>query len=438
MTGEDTGRIGEWRRRLGAHLVGKKEKTGNYQYFEGENDATARYVGPRIISLEQLIEVCKIDLNKWIIYRHQVNKWEVGAKADRKSLVFDNGVLTGKIESDGGLTVEPLFQVKAWMVPREPEAVRPALQPIEVKTPFVAPELPENKEFVRSLVFADPHFGFLRSLTDAKLDPMHDRRVLDIACQLAERYKPDRIDILGDILDLADWTDKFVRSPEFYWTTQPALLETHWWLSRLRQIVPNAVITIHQGNHDNRMTSAILKHIPAAYNLKAADEYKVEMPSAFSVGGLLGLDGLGIRWIDDYPNDLDWLSSNLYFYHGDIVRKGSGSTARALAEENQVTVMCGHVHRQEKVTRTLWFREGPRPITAACVPCSCRIDGTVPAQSKRQNWNNGLEIVEYMKDGPYNIGDVGIVDGRTLFNGKLFIGHDQVDELRRAFSEWNL
>ena len=60
----------------------------------------------RIKSLDQLIEHCRIDTAEWAIDRHVINKWEVGAKHP----------------TTGEIIVEPLYQVKAWLV-RKKEVV---------------------------------------------------------------------------------------------------------------------------------------------------------------------------------------------------------------------------------------------------------------------------------------------------------------------------
>ena len=54
----------------------------------------------RIKTLEDLIIACEIDLDKYYIERHIINKWEVGSKIDDK-------VIT-----------EPMYQVKAWIKPK--------------------------------------------------------------------------------------------------------------------------------------------------------------------------------------------------------------------------------------------------------------------------------------------------------------------------------
>lgn len=73
----------------------------------------------RIITLDDLIEVCQIDTNIWNINSYEVNKWEVGRKD--KSVEWDSkeGRGTGKVKDSGKIHVEPLYQVKAKLSRRQ-------------------------------------------------------------------------------------------------------------------------------------------------------------------------------------------------------------------------------------------------------------------------------------------------------------------------------
>lgn len=93
---------------------------------EGKGEYTAT-VTERITTLEQLIRICEIDLENWEIERWVCNKWEVGAKNINKEIV-----------------IEPLFQVKVWLVRKvvEIEATRRFNSLIESAKTF-APKYPK-------------------------------------------------------------------------------------------------------------------------------------------------------------------------------------------------------------------------------------------------------------------------------------------------------
>jgi predicted phosphodiesterase len=78
-------------------------KTGGAKFDQtSEEEATAESKDANVRTLEDLLRVCKVDLDYWEVERHIINKWEVAAK-----------------DSDGELQHSPLYQVKAWLKKRE-------------------------------------------------------------------------------------------------------------------------------------------------------------------------------------------------------------------------------------------------------------------------------------------------------------------------------
>lgn len=76
-------------------------KTEKIKYDEQKDRATLDVISPdpaRIKDLDALLAAANVDLTKWFVKRHTINKWEVGAK-----------------DADGNIVVEPLFQIKAYL-----------------------------------------------------------------------------------------------------------------------------------------------------------------------------------------------------------------------------------------------------------------------------------------------------------------------------------
>lgn len=407
-------------RRLRTEVRPVSEEEGGEQVSVSQhlNTATAWSKSPRITTLEQLLAACEVDLDVWRVDHYLVNKWEVGVKTD-----------------GGGIAVEPLFQVKAWLVRRKPEPLFPIVQPVGCSVAFEPPPEPVREGIQRSVVWADPHIGFLRDLQTARLTPLHDRRALDLIVQIVTAAQPDRVDGLGDLLDLPEWSDKYLRSPEFSYTTQPSVLEGHWWLAQMRQAAPDAVITLHEGNHGARLRDAIVVHLQAAYDLRAADE--LDLLPALSLPKLLALHALGIEWVGDYPDDEDWLNAALRLSHGERAQV-PGNTAKAVVNSADVTEVFGHIHRVEWVSRTRHERDGRRVLAGFCPGCACHIDGRVPGKMSRQQWQQGLAVVDYEVDGTgFAISPVVIEDGRAIWDGCLFEARDRLEEVRVAFPDWS-
>ena len=75
----------------------------------------------RIKTLEDLIEVCEINTDTWSIQRWLCNAWSVGRKEIIEDLTWTNGKKEGTSKDTGKIEVEPLFQVKAWLIKKVKE-----------------------------------------------------------------------------------------------------------------------------------------------------------------------------------------------------------------------------------------------------------------------------------------------------------------------------
>jgi len=397
------------------------------EFKEDGNYAIAETKSSRIKTLEQLIEACEIDLNIWEIERHLINKWEVGAKAAHKNLKYVDGKATGTIQM-AGLVVEPLFQVKAWLIRKHPIQINPSISPIEFNISFPRPGKPKKSGRKRAIVLFDPHIAFSRNLKTGALTPYHDRAAIDIAIQIVEAAMPDNIVLGGDWLDLAEWSMKYARTPDMRWTTQPALLEAGYINARMRNAVPDAEIIFVPGNHEGRIMKLLAEYnMSVAYEIKSIDE--MELPPALSISRLLAFHTMNIECVEDYPNGRAYIGNQVMVEHGEISRNKSGLTVSALVEEAEIHLLVGHIHRRESATKTL--RDG-REVSVTCPGCLCRTDGVVPASKSNMNWQQGFAVVDYGDSIYPNIATVPILNGRAYFEGKIYEARDYVSDLRNA------
>lgn len=85
--------------------------------FQHNNDAgVLESVGEDAKTLEELLEICKVDLNEWRVEKYLVNKWATARKNKTVNLTYNDGSATGSVDDKGGMTVHPIFQIKAWLV----------------------------------------------------------------------------------------------------------------------------------------------------------------------------------------------------------------------------------------------------------------------------------------------------------------------------------
>jgi len=365
--------------------------------------------GGRITSIDDLVRACKINLTKYIIESSSVRKWDVVIKH----------------QVTGEPVIVPAFYVSVKLLPRVIEAARLDIQPARVYGRL--PKLTKDPRPAsgRGLILTDTQWGFRRNVMSGALDPFHDRRALDVALQIAQYERFDRVTWIGDLLDCTEMSDKFVREPSFYFTTQPAIYEGHWWLQQFAKALPGAEHDAVEGNHDLRLPLMLINHALAVHNLQKATD-TVELPS-MSVPSLLGLAELGIEYHAGYPNNETW-QGPVRIIHGDIARNAPGSTVAALAAGSLESVVQGHIHRIEQASRTLNVRGHTRHIQAVSPGCLCRVDYVVPGHRHGQQWQQGIGIVEW--DGDHStISTVPILDGVAIYRGRRFEARERLADL---------
>lgn len=361
---------------------------------------------------------------EWMVESHLVNKW-------------DQGVVI-----DGQHRVVELYQVKATVrrrkaVPILFDVVKPLN--ITLKIPKRSERAPTDR-MRRVLIVPDAQFGFARD-HHGHMTPLHDRAAWACMVEVARAAKPNRVIFLGDMLDLPEWSDRFVHGPEFAQTTQPALVELSYSLAQVMQtLVPYGreapTGDYISGNHEARMTRAMQSNLAAACELRPVDE--PNGAAMLSVPRLLSLDKLGIRYIDNYPHGAVWLNDNLRVSHGELVRSGSGETARAIVRDARNSEISGHTHRLEQVSKTVHPRYGAVSYVAFSAGTLARIDGVVPAATTRVNWQQGFGIVDLAGTGNdmFWIQAVPIHKGRAIWNGHVYQGKFSMAALKAATPGW--
>lgn len=398
------------------------EKSERAVWEEDSNYASASMNTRKQVGLDGFLNELGVDRELWKVEKwgSETKHWEVGAKVD------------------GQIVKEPLMGWRIWanFVRTKPIMVYPTIQPVRIEAQFHKPQPPTGNEILRTLIFSDPQFGFTREVNDARLTPFHDRQALDLILQLSLHIKPDRIDILGDYLDFPMWTDKFLRKPKFEYATQPAICEGHWWLRQFREALPEACISVHEGNHDVRMKNATIIHLRAAAGLRRATE--LDLPPVLTPEYLLALDQLGIHWVSDYPNASVWLGPNLRISHGNITSSIIGGTTKKLLERSDCSRVVGHIHRREVTSRTILSSHGQREITAICPGCTCHIDGRVPGSSQDSNWQQGCLVIDYHPGKDWYTFTLIPINSPYLVHDKLtFVARDVLPLLYQDMPEWN-
>jgi len=86
------------------------------------------------------------------------------------------------------------------------------------------------------------------------------------------------------------------------------------------------------------------------------------------------------------------------------------------------------LHRNRYLQKTIHGPNGIKSVTAMGVGTMARLDGIVPSNRKRNNWQNGIATI-YYNDEYESMSLVPIEDGRMVLDGQLMEGEDRTEEL---------
>lgn len=277
-----------------------------------------------------------------------------------------------------------------------------------------------------TVVLPDMQIGFFRGVDG--LEPIHDEQAIDLAVALVAKLRPERVVLLGDNLDLPDFS-KYRNSPAFQETTQAAIDYATVLMGRLRAAAPDALIDWLAGNHEERLPNWVLDNARAAFGLRQG--MTPEGWPVLSVPHLCRLDDVDVTYHPGYPASDLWVTERLRIIHGDRVKSG-GSTAHKYLASCKSSVIYGHIHRIERAHQTRQDFDGPKEIMAASPGCLARIDGAVPSMGqgrdldgrplpRAEDWQQGLAIVTSdPESGEFDYEQVRIDNGTCWFRGQRF------------------
>lgn len=349
------------------------------------------------ITVDALLALHGIDLAEWDIERQLTNSWQSTFQG----------------------TIIPLYQLKVWLVRKQRVSAWPELRGANVNEEWLWQQPVVHKDegayTKRVLIVPDMHVGYSRDLKTGALTPTHDVAACEIVGQVISDGKWDEVVMLGDMLDLAQWSDKFITSPEMYWTTQPALDYLASWIRSWRGRAAKVVYI--EGNHEVRLRNAIMKNLAAAYNLRPSHAEPDEHPS-YSVPYLLGLKQLEVDWVGDYPKGEHWINSNLRCTHAQKLGARGGITVAKSLEGARCSTIYGHAHRMEAAHVTVHSRNGQRVYGSYCIGTLARTDGAVPSHGAECDWQQGFATVDVCGDY-FQVHMHNIYNGKCMYQGEM-------------------
>ena len=369
----------------------------NYKFIDAEFSGGE---GPP--TLDELLDKFSVKKDDWEVTNFKINQWDVAAKSE----------VDGKIVWN----VHTNYQAKATLLRKIPiKCSFPIIHGAVVKPINFDKVKFKKRELHKCIVIPDLQAGYSRDMQTSEMTPLHDLKALSIVTRIIKQVKPDKIVLLGDMLDLPDWSTHYLVRPEFTFTTQASLDFVSSWIAGVRPYCKEMVYI--EGNHEKRMIDSIVKNTIQAYGIRPANE--PDVPPVVSIPYLLGLHKMGVDYVGDYPKGEYYINNNLVCIHGNKVGAKSGQTSTKLLENARISVISGHTHRLEMAHKTIWSRGTPKIYQAVSLGTLAMIDGTVPSSSARHNWQQGFGVVEY-DDEKFNIEVVGIYEGLCIYRGKEY------------------
>lgn len=375
---------------------------------EFEAIADKRQVKKKMLGqLSDLLERSGIDIDD-IGQIHRINLWQGMSKND-----------------DGDPEVTDLMGIRlspAWEQGPEWPVVQQA-KPCTIK--HLAKRARTDTDVKVTAILPDTQIGYWRH--EGELVPMHDERAMACSLDLLSGIAPQSVIWLGDTLDLAEWSSKFLVLPEFALTTQESVDRAHMYLAECLAAAGPQVESAYllEGNHDNRMANSITRNAMAALRLRRANA--PESWPVLSVPNLLRLDDLGVTYVDGYPAGALRIAEGnacqtpLFAIHGeklDVARQ---------AKSDRLSTIQGHAHHVAHNTQR--GRDGVE-VEAWSLGCLCRIDGAVPSTkggntvrgrhvTRQENWQHAIGVVTESESG-WSVEAIRIREGKALWRGREY------------------
>ena len=270
------------------------------------------------------------------------------------------------------------------------------------------------------LIIPDSQHGFYKN-SDGELVSLHDESALDLITQVASFLQPDKIVLLGDMLDFASLS-RFYTEPGHHNTIQATLDALSRWLTDIAIAAPNAKRYYIEGNHEHRLARTLVERgLSEFLNIRPAnlnDSIAFNVRSLLSIPHLLQLDNIvngGYEYLGPYPLGELWLSDTLQVIHGEKLNLDN------VLKESDHSVICGHLHKLKYLTRVLHRENKYRTQYAVCPGSLCKTTHPMPGKMSKHNYQSGFGLVTLLEEGHF-IEIFPIQNGTTVIHGQRLVG----------------
>lgn len=253
--------------------------------------------------------------------------------------------------------------------------------------------------------------------------PFQDVELHKRFCEFMNDQRPERVVLMGDLIDLPD-ISRHPSEPEWKATVQACLNAGGQILLDYRQANPTATMVKLPGNHLERLRRAVIDRLGEFYNLTPAKVVTLpDLPPIHDPAYLLRLDEFDVTYIEahgNYKHAQYIVSPYLAAKHGDIARKGSGTSALIGLQGLDHSFVQGHTHRQSLVQRTVQQIDGTgRLLQAGETGCMCRIQSGL-GYAPGPDWSNGFITASVWPDGTFKLDLATYVDSRLYWRSERY------------------
>lgn len=279
---------------------------------------------------------------------------------------------------------------------QKPEIVlEPTVKPLSVKIPKAAPR--KEGDTLTALEWSDSHF------------PFQDDEVLAIVQAIAEDMQPDFLVHKGDLLDARELS-RFDKDPNRKESLQDEIDQARAHLATMRIASPDSTFVLLEGNHEDRLRRTLWNLEGPAAVLGQLTTFK----KAMTWPSLLGLEELGIEFIEYGEQSKKSILPKFITKHGSVVRARSGATAAAEQSKYNKSGSSGHTHRLGAV----WHRDSNGSHVWVETGCTCSLD---PDYCVDPDWQNGCVFWTFDKrTGAATPELIFIHNGLAVFRGKTY------------------
>jgi hypothetical protein len=229
-------------------------------------------------------------------------------------------------------------------------------------------------------------------------NPFQDVKTLALAEDFIKDLQPDYLIYNGDINDFYQ-ISKFDKNPARYSELQKDIDNTRDMLKRHRQLCPNAIIKLLDGNHENRLERFLWTNAPALSSLRCLEVEK-----------LLELQNFEIERI---PYECGIMVNDIFLIiHGNLVSTHSSYTAKRMFEKHGGCGLCAHSHRLgEYLKRNRfgtwgWWEGG----------CLCDLN---PDYVTNPDWHQGFTLVHF-KGKRFWMEQIPILGHTLMYGSKIY------------------